>query len=606
MTSTASDSVTVPSVMELCEKLDTAKSLAVYICLKWDHNALFQLDVHPRDYANAECFAIDYGIVNLLKKFKGLATSFDKRALALEAWMSSEDQCRQTNIRFRTGASPLIGTLASVLHGAQLKIASILGPLDVAACLERGHWGDGATYDVSRRGSIDGKYSNTVTVTPGCLVYGRIVLSHDPLWFESITGLRPEGPYTCLDNCFNIVAGNRFATVPKTSKIDRCIAIEPTMNGFIQLGAGDYIRDRLRKVGINLNSQELNQSLAAKAAVEGLATLDLSAASDTIARELVMSLLPLDWAMFLDALRSRSTQVDGNWVHLSKFSSMGNGFTFELETLIFYSLCYAASSVARVGGTVAAFGDDLIVPQESAPLVIETLVACGFTLNTSKSFTSGVFFESCGRHYFDGRLVTPPYQKSLVNSSAELIRFANRLVRWSIRVRGAWGRDRAVAAVRRSVIRHYRETNGNHGPVPAIPFGTPGDGGFLYPHAHFDRFDRSHGVFCHVLVWKDEVRALRDLPIYACKIRFPEKQYRTGTVERRRPRGGVSRDVRNVIPRGSGCYVLSTRWVNFHDLTDEDSLPRELRVPFGLPDEFLVGQRFGPWLDYRCHLGEDT
>lgn len=157
---------------------------------------------------------------------------------------------------------------------------------------------------------------------------------------------------------------------------------------------------------MDLDDQRLNQRLAAKAFKDRLATIDLKNASNSVSTSLVELLLPPDWFAYLDSIRTKWTELEGKGIRLEMFSSMGNGFTFELESLIFWAICRSITPYE-----VGIYGDDIIVPQDSASEVIGVLEACGFTVNTSKSFLSGCFFESCGKHYFMGVDVTPLYWK---------------------------------------------------------------------------------------------------------------------------------------------------------------------------------------------------
>lgn len=239
----------------------------------------------------------------------------------------------------------------------------------------------------------------------------------------------PEGPYSPLLKTFlKIVEGGRYDTVPKTSVIDRSIIVEPRGNSFLQKSVGTFIRRRLLRAGVNLNDQGINQRLAQKAFRENLATIDLEMASDSIADELVHILLPVDWYNLLSDLRSPKVSLDGSFHKLEKFSSMGNGFTFELESLIFAAAAYAVTSETKHGYAFSVYGDDIIVHQSSAGELVSLLEALGFTVNTEKSFVTGMFYESCGKHYFGDHDVTPIYQKEDFDD-VEAIRSFNRVYR---------------------------------------------------------------------------------------------------------------------------------------------------------------------------------
>jgi len=234
------------------------------------------------------------------------------------------------------------------------------------------------------------------------------------------------------------VAEGKLMFVPKNAKTDRSIVIEPILNAFFQKGYGCYIRNRLARFGVNLRDQSRNQSLACVGSMDGsLATVDLSAASDSISYELVWSLLPYDWAERLSQLRTRyvslplglqnpllrvrsgdgrGTPFVGNVIELEKFSSMGNGFTFELESLLFYAIaCGVCTSLHLPTCDVSVYGDDIIIPSAAYSRLHEVLSYCGFTVNQTKSFSDGPFRESCGSDYHKGFDIRPFYQKSLVS-----------------------------------------------------------------------------------------------------------------------------------------------------------------------------------------------
>jgi hypothetical protein len=91
---------------------------------------------------------------------------------------------------------------------------------------------------------------------------------------------------------------------------------------------------------------------------------------------------------------------------------MGNGFTFPLESLLFWALTKACCSDDEV---VSIYGDDIICPTHRVPLIHRVLTACGFSLNLEKSYYTGEFRESCGTDYYRGIDIRPYYQKKLVS-----------------------------------------------------------------------------------------------------------------------------------------------------------------------------------------------
>jgi len=87
---------------------------------------------------------------------------------------------------------------------------------------------------------------------------------------------------------------------------------------------------------------------------------------------------------------------DGLYYLPNKVSSMGNGFTFDLMTIVL--LCLAR--VYDSGSTV--FGDDIIIDRKVAPEFIAQLSVGKFKVNVEKTFFDGPFRESCGANYLDG------------------------------------------------------------------------------------------------------------------------------------------------------------------------------------------------------------
>jgi hypothetical protein len=240
-------------------------------------------------------------------------------------------------------------------------------------------------------------------------------LGEVPLWRDSqCTGWTLQGDDLVGQVTVEIHDG-KLAFVPKNAKTYRSVLVEPTLNTMLQGGYGRHIASRLRRVGQDIHDQSRNQRLAREGSLTGaLATLDLSSASDTISSELVAHLLPIDWFLALDACRTK-TYVDpltSEVKVLEKFSSMGNGFTFPLQTLIFWALVVASQETTA---DVSVYGDDIICPVETVPTVLEVFAACGFKVNQSKSYWSGPFRESCGTDYYLGIDIRPFYLKRAIS-----------------------------------------------------------------------------------------------------------------------------------------------------------------------------------------------
>lgn len=373
-----------------------------------DFAELVNLTVDPAMYTDAASFKRDYQLVSLLRKSAFLETGIDRKGRAIEKWCAAERQCGEYNDYIEQqlyGQSPDPDFLA-FLQRMRGFIARVLGPAPALRQLDF-RFGPGATQLVKRGITLPKKYSKRICCTPG-------LVSH----VSDIVGFH-WGPTTLL-----VVDGNSLSFVPKDAKTDRSICVEPDLNIYVQLGIGKWMREKFRRY-FDLDTQaDRNREMAAHAQA-CFATIDLSSASDTISNGLVHALLPGDWYDLLDLARCRYTVIDGRKYENQKFSSMGNGFTFELETLIFYAAC-CAEGVRHED--LAVFGDDIIVPQGDATSLVARLQQLGFTVNREKTFLSGSFFESCGHDYFNGEFVRPVFWKTL-ESPVDVVKMCNDVSR---------------------------------------------------------------------------------------------------------------------------------------------------------------------------------
>lgn len=499
--------------LSLCEATDSPVALGLWMRFKYAQKELAEKRILPSDYNEADVFRKDYMLGSFLRKFKGLSTGIDLEDVALQKFSASEDQCRATNERLRKFSDDPHGSRANtIMYYATRKIAKILGPFKLDSVLRRCEWTGGSTTDVSKRAAfVDTKMSQLpIAVTSRALPYFRLEIERDMRWCEAILGFEPEGPLCFLPDTFKVEDGCRVTTVPKDSTTDRVIAIEPRGNIFLQKGVGNFIRERLRKFGIDLSKQETNQEWARLAYDLGLATIDLSSASDTVARELVKQLLPFDWYNYLNNIRSHSGLVRKKRVQFEKFSSMGNGFTFELETMIFYALASAVQDHMGVDWKLTSvYGDDIIVPKDVFTETVDILSYAGFDVNVKKSYWEGNFFESCGRHFFKGDEVTPVFQKEVLDE-VEAIRCANRLIRWATMYRYPVIVKKAWYELRNSyrLLSDYR-----------LPLLAEGDDGWLWPLAFGRKADPVYGYRCKVLRFVKKVMPSYDRAMLAYSLR---------------------------------------------------------------------------------------
>lgn len=364
-------------------------------------------------------------------KLKDLPLGVNTEDVAYAKFRDAERRCLETNRRLRSARSD--GTLtpsdvAAVIFIAQRKIQSILGPVPSLDKLNFS-FGPGANTTVkatasSARWKLDAQLECSCELAPVL----PALLSAFPHWsHEHRTWREPGSLLDRLEDNMQVcmvpvsIGHGKLMFVEKNAKTKRSIVVEPLLNAIAQKGIGDHLKKRLRKVGIDLEYQaEVNKALARSASIDGsVATIDLSAASDTISYEVVFELLPFDWACFLRNFRTSRVAYKEELLSLEKFSSMGNAFTFELETLIFWSLAWAVTRYRSEDvSLVHCFGDDILLPTDCTPLLTQVLEYLGFEINLAKSFWSGRFRESCGGDYVSGFDIRPYYQKVLVSGES--------------------------------------------------------------------------------------------------------------------------------------------------------------------------------------------
>lgn len=429
--------------------LNTPRSLSCFILMKageWDQ--LVSLTTDPRNYLEgpwgANSYRRDVQATDLLRKSPEVPASFKRQEAALQNFHLCENECLNIN-----GYLDLISSypfhassayerrLYGILRKARKIADRILGPVPDDL---QGRFGPGTSFEL--RGQSYSTMADKLWTCPLATPAAGPIFRHlyqGTLWGRT----RAELGLNFMGEC----RGDRFTTVPKTAKTDRGIAIQPLGNLFCQLGIGSYMKERLARVGLEVapcrparlqnglplhrgpskDGQTIHRRLAREGSLTGRwATIDLTNASDTVSYQIVKQVLPTKWFDLLCSMRTPFTQVSGSWHKLQKFSAMGNGYTFELETLIFSCLIEATTGSVP-GSDLYVYGDDIIVPVEAYRDSIAILQACGFTPNRAKTFSSGPFRESCGGDYFSGYDVRPVQIDGALDSPVKWMALHNLL-----------------------------------------------------------------------------------------------------------------------------------------------------------------------------------
>lgn len=390
-----------------------------------------------------------YQLQSFLKKYPIKGNDEACRKAAIVKLLAGESQCKDTNenIHTRLGLDTIHGRVREIIY-------KILGPLpsDFMTSTEV-KFGPGSTVNPHNRKFSETseffKLTDKLYIPEKAKFFLAAHLSSNEGWVNGLADhyhinlngrSRIQFEQEIFERHFIIVDDdfpNKLSYVEKNADEHRTIGVE--LNGLVilQMVLGNLIRKRLRNFGLNLNSQSRNKHMARLAKTFHLSTVDLANASNTLSKETVKAVLPYDWYIAMDTLRSSHGQVSDTKqiINYEMFSSMGNGFTFELESLIFYAIALATVEKdnpefqrRQCQKNVAVFGDDVIVPQESYNNLVANMGLYGFRINDSKSFRNGRFFESCGCDFFDCTDVRPFFLKREIKTVRDIYFLCNSIL----------------------------------------------------------------------------------------------------------------------------------------------------------------------------------
>jgi hypothetical protein len=333
---------------------------------------------------------------------------------AFSSFHNSEEACKRTNDRLRplvpSSTTPLEYEFREEVFAMQRYISNVLGDFHVFAS----------------------GIPSLVRVTPGATAQSKREYSLPQLKMR--LGLfvtdRAQKYVRTLYRFFGfertrlkLSRTNRIEFVPKNWKTHRTIACEPEGNLPLQLAFDTYAKRKLKRFGIDLRDQSANQRGALTGSLTNrICTVDFASASDTISYSAVRLVFPDMWFKYLDDIRSPEYRGATGRGTYEKFSSMGNGSTFCIETLIFAAACHAVGAK-----NFLVYGDDVLIDREHYDAFERLTGFLGFSINNDKTFIDGPFRESCGKDYFDGIEVTPIFIRSVNKRKATLCHLVNTL-----------------------------------------------------------------------------------------------------------------------------------------------------------------------------------
>ena len=423
-----------------------------------DH-AIFGLAQPPPDVTQKE-FAAYVMAKTFYKKFVDVVEA-TADCTAFSKFLSVNDRCKLWTLpQLTEWDAILIGELKRSIYDFWLPRGQPL-----AGCaedlLDHSMTGPGAAID-ARGGDFYTKlFSSPLTATSPVLY-----AMYESYISASIDWSIAENQRRSVFGDCRVVSGSRFHFVPKQNDVSRLICVEPSLNVFYQKGFGTLLERRLNsRFNIDLSTAPFkNQELArAGSMFDSHVTIDMSSASDSISLSMLKEFLPPDFLRWLKLLRSPKGELKSmvgdfkpGWVELNMISSMGNGYTFPLQTMFFscivdacirarsyqptlqYTMDGIEAEVPEGGQSLSpaiasewsVFGDDIVCPKYITKDVLRLLSITGFEVNTSKTFVEGLFRESCGRDFFRGHDVRGFYVKRL-DSVQDRYAIINGLNLWS-------------------------------------------------------------------------------------------------------------------------------------------------------------------------------
>lgn len=235
-----------------------------------------------------------------------------------------------------------------------------------------------------------------------------------------------------LERPLNHEVASHLKQVPKTAKAPRLIAAEPTAHQYCQQLVWTFLRERTESLFkgsfIRFRDQSLSGEMVFKASRDrSLATVDLSSASDRLTCWTVERVFRRNPSLLhaLHAVRTRYVKdtisdVPG-FLKLKKFASQGSATTFPVQSIVFLTLALGASikghiswsSIWKLSNQVRVYGDDIIIPAHGYAPLLAIMESLQLKVNTSKSYVTGFFRESCGSEAFLGVDVCPVKPKTV-------------------------------------------------------------------------------------------------------------------------------------------------------------------------------------------------
>jgi len=433
----------------------------------------------PTDQMDVTRFKATYQMQSVFKRYRyrtDIYSDQELEELAIAKFLETQDRLRTINL------DSLSAIDQRILELARSYVAYILGPYDDEEHRRLCRFGRKASVGIpTRKACLAERWQVPLTGSEGQISWFDSEMSQDcevqKYWAKQFgkLPLTERSPYLETDFL-------TLTLVPKTFKSLRCIMPNTTIGSYMSFGLGEMIRKRLRRKGYDISTLQVRHRYLAQLASSHTlwTTADLSSASDSITDALVKRLFPTDWYNILNQSRIGKVRLpDGSYTESLTFCTMGVGYTFPLQTLVFLSLLKAIQAVyydRRDKRVISVYGDDLIYASRMHSYVAAHFQRFGFVINLDKTFHEGHFRESCGGDYYHGVDVRPfqPRNGSVTmgpkTHEAMLYKIINGLLaRWS---------EHEVGRTLRFLCRRLEFLVGK---VKLVPLDFPDDAGVKVP-----------------------------------------------------------------------------------------------------------------------------
>ncbi len=402
-------------------------------------------DSPKRSFVTNESYASDYWpgasvtdvtklrlVRSLFKKLND-AIEPDAESKCLEKFLAANNRCREWQLELlNTKEEELFGLVKRELDlffhpGGECLVSSLYDLMD------HGRLGPGASLGATGVDFYAKLFSSQLSATSSEVydLYADYIN-----WYSTWRNAELNRFITCGGPKYS--SESKLTYVRKTRDISRSICTEPSLNMFLQLGFGRILEARLGGYyNIFLGVQpDKNRDLAKRGSIDGsISTIDLESASDSMSLRLCEEIFPRWVFEILLMLRCNATydSKSRTRVPLYMVSSMGNGFTFPLQTIVFSAVVRAVQTFhSAYKSPWGVFGDDIICESNLYTDVCRLLNILGFRVNASKSYSVGPFRESCGADFYLGTNVRGVYIKTLKTMQARYVAI-NLLTEWSTR-----------------------------------------------------------------------------------------------------------------------------------------------------------------------------